>query len=60
MPETEEVQVLNQVVEDNKKVETQEPVKIYTRKFWVKGTAEQLKTLGQYMKEHGIEYGGIE
>ena len=37
-----------------------EPVKIYTRKFWVKGTADQLKTLGQYMKDNGIEYGGIE
>lgn len=37
-----------------------EPVKIYTRKFWVKGSADQLRTLGQYMKEHGIEYGGIE
>lgn len=36
-----------------------EPVKIYTRKFWVKGSADQLRTLGQYMKEHGIEYGGI-
>ena len=37
-----------------------EPVKIYTRKFWVKGTADQLKTLGQYMKDNSIEYGGIE
>lgn len=37
-----------------------EPVKIYTRKFWVKGSADQLRTLGQYMKERGIEYGGIE
>lgn len=35
-------------------------VKVYTRKFWVKGTADQLRALGQYMKENGIEYGGIE
>ncbi len=60
MPETEEVQALNQVVEDNKKVEIQETVKFYTRKFWVKGTADQLRSLGQYMKDNGIEYGGIE
>lgn len=38
----------------------EEPVKIYDRKFWVKGTAEQLRALGQYMKNNGIEYGGIE
>lgn len=37
-----------------------EPVKIYNRKFWVKGTADQLRALGQYMKENDIEYGGIE
>lgn len=35
-------------------------VKVYTRKFWVKGTADQLRALGQYMKDNGIEYGGIE
>lgn len=34
--------------------------KIYTRKFWVKGTADQLRALGQYMKDNNIEYGGIE
>ena len=34
-------------------------IKIYERKFWVKGTAEQLKALGQYMKENNIEYGGF-
>lgn len=57
----------NQVVEVNKKVETPVPqtptaeeVKIYERKFWVKGTADQLRALGQYMKNNGIEYGGIE
>lgn len=33
--------------------------KVYERKFWVKGTAEQLKALGQYMKNNGIQYGGI-
>jgi len=35
-------------------------VKIYERRFWVKGTANQLRALGQYMKNNGIEYGGIE
>ena len=34
--------------------------KIYERKFWVRGTADELRALGNYMKEHGIEYGGIE
>lgn len=38
----------------------QEPVKIYTRKFWVTGTKEQLLALGQYLKDNGIEYGGIQ
>ncbi|MCD7740519.1 MAG: DUF1351 domain-containing protein [Candidatus Gastranaerophilales bacterium] len=32
----------------------------YTRKFWVKGSAKQLRNLGQYLKENNIEYGGIE
>ncbi len=58
---------INQVVAINKMVEN-EPIqeekaeldKIYTRKFWVKGTADQLRSLGQYMKNNGIEYGGIE
>lgn len=55
----------NQVTEVNKMVETPEPepkeeAKIYIRKFWVKGTADQLRALGQYMKNNGIEYGGIE
>lgn len=40
------------------KEETPE-IKIYERKFWVKGTAEQLRALGQYMKENNIEYGGF-
>ncbi len=35
-------------------------IKIYTRKFWVKGTKEQLIALGQYLKDNNIEYGGIE
>ena len=52
-PETEQVAV--QVTE-----QVEEPVKIYNRKFWVKGTADQLRALGQYMKNNGIEYGGIE
>lgn len=38
----------------------QEPVKFYTRKFWVTGTKEQLIALGQYLKDNGIQYGGIE
>lgn len=36
-----------------------EPAKIYERRFWVKGTKEQLISLGNYMKESEIEYGGI-
>lgn len=40
------------------KEETPE-IKNYERKFWVKGTAEQLRALGQYMKENNIEYGGF-
>lgn len=35
-------------------------IKIYNRKFWVRGTEGQLRALGQYMKDNGIEYGGIE
>ena len=54
-------QVANVSEQVNDQVSDQvEPVKIYTRKFWVKGSADQLRTLGQYMEEHGIEYGGIE
>lgn len=41
-------------------VAEQEPVKLYTRKFWVTGTKEQLLALGQYLKDNNIEYGGIE
>lgn len=33
--------------------------KIYERKFWVKGTKEQLTGLGQYMKDNNIIYGGF-
>ncbi len=58
---------ISQVVETNKTIEAEplqeektESDKIYTRKFWVKGTADQLRSLGQYMKNNGIEYGGIE
>lgn len=56
-PEIEQAteQVAVQVTE-----QVEEPVKIYNRKFWVKGTADQLRALGQYMKNNGIEYGGIE
>jgi hypothetical protein len=57
-PAQENIQVSDPVSEQV--TEQVEPVKIYTRKFWVKGTADQLKTLGQYMKDNGIEYGGIE
>lgn len=42
------------------KTETQEQAKIYTRKFWVKGTKEKLQALGKYLKANNIEYGGIE
>lgn len=34
--------------------------KLYTRKFWVTGTADQLRALGQYLKDNNIEYGGIQ
>lgn len=37
---------------------TSELAKIYERRFWVKGTKEQLQALGKYMKDNGIEYGG--
>lgn len=33
--------------------------KIYERKFWVKGSKEQLISLGNYMKENNILYGGF-
>lgn len=56
--ENEVISAMVNVVANKNTIST--PVKIYTRKFWVKGTAEQLKTLGQYMKDNGIEYGGIE
>lgn len=53
-PETEQIQVYEQP----------EPIKevkdiIYERRFWVKGTKEQLISLGNYMKNNGIEYGGM-
>lgn len=34
-------------------------IKIYERKFWVKGTKEQLINLGNYLKHNNIEYGGF-
>ena len=40
------------------KEETENP-KIYERKFWVKGTKEQLISLGNYMKDNNITYGGF-
>lgn len=36
------------------------PEKIYYKEFWVRGTERQLRALGAYLKENGIEYGGIE
>lgn len=62
-PETEQVavQVTEQVEEPSRSADAPaDAVKIYNRKFWVKGTADQLRALGQYMKNNGIEYGGIE
>lgn len=60
---SESVQVSDQVA-DQVSVQVPEESsvteKIYTRKFWVKGTADQLRALGQYMKDNNIEYGGIE
>ena len=54
-PEAEQMQVYEQP----------EPIKevkdiIYERRFWVKGTKEQLQNLGRYMKENNINYGGIQ
>lgn len=54
-PEAEQIQVYEQP----------EPIKevkdiIYERRFWVKGTKEQLQDLGRYMKENNINYGGIQ
>ena len=58
---------MNQQNEENEqeitseiKTETQEQAKIYTRRFWVKGTKEKLQALGKYLKANNIEYGGIE
>lgn len=34
--------------------------KIYYREFWVKGTKNQLIKLSEFLKNNGIEYGGIE
>ena len=51
---------VERVVDINETAKTQEPVKIYTRKFYVRGTKEQLIALGQYLKDNNIEYGGIE
>lgn len=34
-------------------------IKIHERKFWVKGTKEQLINLGNYLKDNNIEYGGF-
>ena len=52
---------IEQVANISEQVNDQvEPVKIYTRKFWVTGTKEQLIKLGQYLKNNNIEYGGIE
>lgn len=48
------------VEEPLKEVLIQEPSKIYERRFWVKGTKEQLQALGQYMKDNNINYGGIQ
>lgn len=58
----EEIQKADNAVEsllDTPVKEETTVLKIYERKFWVKGTAGQLKALGQYMKENRIEYGGI-
>lgn len=65
-----ELEKQNHIPDAGKKVETPEvecvveanntTAKVYERKFWVKGTADQLRALGQYMKDNGIEYGGIE
>lgn len=34
-------------------------IKIFERRFWVKGTKEQLINLGNYLKDNNIEYGGF-
>lgn len=34
-------------------------IKIHERKFWVRGTKEQLINLGNYLKDNNIEYGGF-
>lgn len=46
--------------EPEKEILIQEPSKIYERRFWVKGTKEQLQNLGRYMKDNNISYGGIQ
>jgi len=54
-----EVENVEAVSSEPEVLEVQEEVKLYERKFWVKGTADQLRALGQYMKANGIQYGGI-
>jgi len=54
-----EVENVEAVSREPEVLEVQEEVKLYERKFWVKGTADQLRALGQYMKANGIQYGGI-
>ena len=62
-----EKRLQEQTIKQQEKEEIKEPkeatqtneLKIYERKFWVKGTKEQLQALGQYMKNNGIEYGGF-
>lgn len=57
--ETQKADNTLEVPQDTSVKEETPEIKIYERKFWVKGTAEQLRALGQYMKENNIEYGGF-
>lgn len=58
----EEPQIIESTIEipQVKSVKEETPeIKIYERKFWVKGTKEQLINLGNYLKNNNIEYGGF-
>lgn len=52
--ETQAVNVFEQQPEPPKA-----PVKRYKATFWCKGTLEQIKALGEYMEQNGIEFGKV-
>jgi hypothetical protein len=57
--ETEKQVVKENLTAENDVIVTPIPVKIHYIEFYAKGTKEQLLKLQSFMKENGIEYGGI-